>query len=222
MPHWRGLACGLAAVLLLAPAAHAQIFLADYQGMDYVWPGSEFQINSWYESVSLVTSWNDGLLLGLDDGVNEYTLVMYGLRVTNVVDVPGFRSITCSGGTIDLLEDSIAGGTAATFDPNPPNGTVPGNFLDGTLLLRGSFLSFDILVFTASGLGSIEATLNWTGGTQYTNLPEELRGGWVLEGTNSNVTLPDGYMWQVDGELYIVPPTRTENSSWGNLKSLYR
>jgi len=222
MTHWKGAACGVALLALTASAAHAQIFLADYQGLDYVYPGGVFQVGSNYEAVSFLTVWNDSLLLGLDNAVNEYTCVMHDLVISNVFEAFGVRIVDFTGGVIDLVEDPLAGGTAGAYDPNPPNATVPAHFLDGTVLLTGTFVNFQIVEDLGTGLGTIDATLNWTGGSQLVNIPVELRGGWVLAGTNSTPQLPAGYVWQVDGELLIIPPTATRATSWGGLKALYR
>ena len=34
--------------------------------------------------------------------------------------------------------------------------------------------------------------------------------------------IPEGYFWQIDGQLFIEPPTPVEDQSWGGLKKRFQ
>ncbi len=167
--------------------------------------------------------------LDASDPTKEYTIYLYGLvsqGTTSVTSGPyTFYTTNYTGGTIELYEDLSPD---ASFDPNPPNAGVPGDFADGTLLLSGQFTSFTTQTnnFTQFNTGNLEGNINWTGGSLYTRAfnangrpcPGLITGGitWYPP-----VMIP-GYIFRNDGKIDLNCPTASQPSTWGKVKSQYR
>jgi len=160
----------------------------------------------------------------------EYTFYVHGL-ISNGTTFVGplgtrFYTTTFSGGTIEVYYDTTP---ESSFDPNPPNAGVPADFIDGGApILTGSFTSFVVQTndFTAFQTGNIEGDFNWTGGTLLYRLPTN--GGEPCPGLftggmtwNTSVGIP-GYLFRHDGKIDLQCPTSVQNSTWGQLKALYR
>lgn len=209
-----------------ASGVSAQTLLLDYVGYDYEFPdldGSQFgEVGSGYVAVGLVP----GLFAPLAaDTVNyQYTYYISGLTSASKTPVVTFDIIDYSGpGTIRIYEDAKLGGTAATYGVNPPNGTAPSSFTDGTLFLEGSLTSFQIVLSTTNNSGSYEAAFTVTGGSQFGNIPANQRDGWTFSGlTGNELNKPEGYAHQVDGQIFLDVPTPVRQSTWGHIKGLYR
>src|SRR5262249_38180523 len=155
--------------------------------------------------------------------LNEYTFVTQGLTPASITPVGTFLIISYTAGTITLYEDAKAGGTAATFTANPPNGDVPSTFTDGTAIVVGALTGFQFVLDTVNGTGSFEAVMNITGGTQLGNFPLNQRTGWTFSGATSNaLNIPPGYAHQIDGQAFLNAPTPARHMSWGRLKAGYR
>jgi hypothetical protein len=151
-------------------------------------------------------------------GVNEYTIYVFGLisQGTTTSGVPAFTfyETNYSGGFIEIREDNTPD---AVFAVNPPNGSVPSTFQDGTLILSGNFTSFFTQTdnFTPHGVGNAEGEIAWTGGTllPFTGdasghpCPGLFTGGLVSE------PVTQGFIWRHDGKIDFNCPTPAENST---------
>jgi hypothetical protein len=166
--------------------------------------------------------------LNANDPTKEYTFYFHGLisNGTTVFGSPGlqFYVTTYNLGSLELYEGSPRN---SNFDPNPPNATVPANYIDGTLLLAGNFTSFQTQTndFTPDKVGNMEGEINWTGGSL---LALTFHGGQPCPGlftggiTWKPALLPAGYIFRHDGKLDLNCPTPAENNSWGRVKAQYR
>jgi hypothetical protein len=205
--------------------ADEALLLFDYVGFDYESPdlnGSEFgEVGSGYVSVGTVENLFAPLVF--DESTYQYTYVFSGLTATARNVYGDFVVVDYTPGSVRIYEDPIAGGTPALYGVNPPNGTVPGNFADGTLFLEGALTNFQIVFNTVNQSGSFNATFEAIGGTQIGNIPPSDRSGWTFSGLTGNATnIPLGYDHQVDGQVLLEKPTSSRSSSWGALKAIYR
>jgi hypothetical protein len=211
--------------LAVATPARASSLLFDYLGFDYESPNPNAatfgELGSGYVGLGTVPFLFAPLVS--NTAVNEYTFVIDGLTSTSITPIGTSNVIAYSTGTLTIYEDPTAGGTTATFAPNPPNPTVPSSFTDGTPILVGSLTNFQFVVDTATGTGYFEAVLTVTGGTQLGNFPLDQRTGWTFSGSTSNaLNIPPGYAHQLDGQAFLNSATATRHTSWGQLKAGYR
>lgn len=163
------------------------------------------------------------------DPTREYTFYVHGLisggTVASGPPSTTFYVTNYSGGTIEVYEDTSPD---ASFDPNPVNAGVPTDFIDGTLILAGSFTRFVVQSnnFTAFQVGNIEGDINWTGGSllsRFERIGGVLCPGLFTGGSTWNTSVvPAGYLFRHDGKIDLQCPTPTEGSTWGRIKSLYR
>jgi len=214
-----------ACAVLAVPAARADSLLFDYVGFDYESPNPNpaafGEVGSGYVGLGMVPSLFAPLVA--NTALNEYTMVISGLTSTNVMPVGSFDVVTYSSGTVTIYEDSKATGTPADFTPNPPNGTVPGSFSDGTAILVGTLTNFQYTFDATAGTGYFEAVFNATGGTQLGNFPLNQRQGWTFSGSTSNaLNIPAGWSHQIDGQAFLNAPVATKHMSWGRLKEGFR
>lgn len=167
--------------------------------------------------------------LNAQDPTKEYTIYVYGLSSlgTSFIGSPGLRFYTTNyaGGTIEVYEDLSPD---HVYGVNPPNGTAPSTFVDGTLLLKGSFTRFLVQTndFTSFQVGNAEGDISWNGGSllPLTNLP----GGQPCPGLftggltwRPTIILP-GYIFTHDGKIDLNCPVPAEGSTWGKVKAQYR
>jgi hypothetical protein len=134
-------------------------------------------------------------------------------------------------GTFSIYEDSPADAPRATtpMPINPPNGTVPVNFADGTLILSGTISSLHVTVTRSNNLasaiwgGSFLANYAFTGGTQFPLVAgsgtNSLNGQWC--GKYPSGCTPEGYTGHPNGKFDFAV-TETKTSTWGTIKQLYR
>lgn len=167
--------------------------------------------------------------LDASDPTKEYTIYVYGLVSLGTVTIgaPGLQFYTTnySGGTIEIYEDLTPDHAYGT---NPPNGTVPSTFIDGTLILKGDFTRFLVQTndFTSFQVGNAEGDISWNGGTLLARTfvndgqpcPGLFTGGLTWR---SSIVIP-GYLFDHDGKIDLNCPTPAENSTWGKLKANYR
>jgi hypothetical protein len=166
--------------------------------------------------------------LDASDPTKEYTIYLYGLTSlgTTVTGAPGlqFYSTSYSGGTIEIYEDLSPDHDYGT---NPPNGTVPSTFIDGTLILKGDFTRFVVETndFTTYQVGNAEGDIDWNGGTlvdRTVQAGEECPGLFTGGLTWRPSVLIPGYLFRHDGKIDLNCPVPAEPSSWGKLKANYR
>lgn len=159
----------------------------------------------------------------------EYTIYIHGLISQGTVPqgppANTFYVTHYTGGFIEIYCDSTP---EASFDVDPPNAGVPGDFTDGTLILSGTFNSFYTQTnnFTTFKTGNMEGDITWTGGT----LIGRTHGG---DGRpcpglfTGGVTwypglVPHGYIFRHDGKIDLNCPTATRTATWGSIKGTYR
>ena len=116
---------------------------------------------------------------------------------------------------------TTAGGTPFDYGINPPNATAPSTFEDGLLMLGGAFEHFTIVTNMTTGVSTLDGVLNLDDGDQLDNIPADQMEGWAFAGQGWDLPdIPEGYIWQIDGEVYIAS-VATESVSWGSVKSLF-
>ena len=211
--------------LAVAPAAHADSLLFDYVGFDFESPNPNpatfGEPGSGYVGIGTVPFLFAPLVSNTT--LNEYTFVIQGLTPTSVFPVGSMEIVNYTAGTVTLYEDAKLGGTTADYGTNPPNATVPATFTDGTAIMVGSLTNFQVVVNTSNGVGSFEAVLNITGGSQLGNFPLNQRTGWTFSGTTGEaLNIPAGYEHQIDGQAFLNDPVATHRTTWGKLKAGYR
>jgi len=217
----------LAACALSAAPAQAQTLLFDYVGFDFESPDNNpalfGDIGDGYQGVGEVPVLYAPLVF--DQTINQYTYHFDGLTASVRTVVFPFVIIdyTGSSATLTIYEDAISGGTPAVYGINPPNGTAPPSFIDGTPFLVGNLTNFRFLLNTTNNTGSFEADFEAAGGSQIVNIPLNNRLGWTFAGaTGNSLTIPDGYDHQIDGQTFLLPPTATRSGTWGDIKARYR
>jgi hypothetical protein len=155
---------------------------------------------------------NNGVVptpIALDFANNQYTLVVTGTLASSA----GIHKYF-SPATIEIWEDAIGGGTAASY-------ATPGTFTDGTLILSGTFDgNLDRSGFIST-LGSFLGKIDFSGGSRLGDLatPQDwpFGGGW----SRSVSGIPSGYDENWDGKIDLAPVAVEENS-WGGVKKSYR
>ena len=188
-------------------------------------PGAELHI------VGLVSSFGPPLdFLNAFMPAREYTLYAHSLISlgTTSIGPPAtiFYTTPYSGGVIEIYEDATPD---ASFDPNPPNPGVPGDFTDGTPILVGVFQSFytETNNFTQFQIGHSEGNISWTGGTLFPLMRPEgsnepCPGLFTGALTWRNGVFPAGYLFHHDGKIDFNCPVPTRPTTWGSVKALYR
>lgn len=216
----------LAACALSAAPAQAQTLLFDYVGFDFEFPDLNpavfGDVGDGYQGVGEVPVVFSPLTS--NTALNQYTYHFNGLTALVRTPVPPFVIIDYAGpGTLTIYEDLLLGGTAADYGTNPPNGTAPPSFVDGTAILIGNLTNFRYVFNTTTNTGSFEADFEAVGGSQIGNIPLNERLGWTFAGaTGNSTTIPTGYDHQVDGQTFLLPPTSTRPGTWGDIKARYR
>lgn len=225
----RGLVLGFAAMFLLSAASFANVFLLDYSGFDWTAGGELGEPGSCYDAVGYVNSVNP-TYLNFDYGTFEYTFHLeYSCFVS--ADTFGTFAVYEYGpfgplpAMFSVFCDSIATGTAGDYGINPANATSPSTFRDGELVLGGDFTSLlTFVVDLSTGDGSMQGEIQWNTGSQLGNIPPSSRDMSVsLNGIKAQpVGGPEGYLWQIDGQIQIEEPVATQPTSWGALKTTFR
>src|SRR5262245_44792766 len=225
------------ALLLSAPAVPAVATpIIDWDPGEYYAPGTTTVYNApvgdslWV--VGTISAFG-GTLAFLNPTIRTYESTFYlsGMSSTGTGTTPfppyGNIYVTpYAGGTIEIYEDTSP---EASFDPNPPNATVPSNFRDGTLILSGtvSNMYWQTNDFpTGFQTGISEANILWTGGAYFDKV-QRIGGEACPSLFTGGITwrtglVPVADLSRHDGKIYLECPTPAQNSTWGRLKSLYR
>ena len=224
--RYRGPMLIVIALLVVTSAAWADITLLDFSGFDWFWPTDIGEVGSCYGAVGFVNSVDPGYL-SFDYGLNQYTF-HWDLACFVSADTFGtFAVYEYDGSTssFNVYCDPIAGGTPAMFGINPPNGVSPSTWIDGDLVLGGMWMgNITIVVDLATGNGDVSGVLNLNAGSQLGNIPVDQRqpaltlAGVKFDPPNG----PEGYTWQIDGQVFIEEPVPVEETSWGSIKQIGR
>ena len=161
--------------------------------------------------------------LTIDAGINQYTFVLGNTWYMSSDTVGTNVFHTYSAGTLDIYEDPIATGTAYDYGINPANATSPSTFQDGTNILGGDFNApITIWIDMNTGNGSISGTLDFVRGTQLGNIPVDQREmALTIAGMMFMPPMgPEGYFWQIDGQVYLPESVPVQPTTWGKIKQL--
>jgi hypothetical protein len=215
----------LGLLLLTTVPASASIFLADYLGYDYTWPvPNDFTTPGQdYDAIGVITTINPAF--HVVDNAFEYTFHIHSGTLTGADTLGNFGIYHFDSGdaAFGILRDNTATGTTGDYGVNPPNATAPSTFTDGTLLFGGSMPTLMITVDLTTGDGSLSGTIDFDSGSEVPNIPPDQLNGWTFAGLGAGFPgVPEGYIWQVDGEVYLPDPTETQETNWGGVKSLFR
>jgi hypothetical protein len=210
----------LLAVGTLAFTTTAQgVEITDYLG--FAWETGGFPPSQSGDVFSFVgvSDWADPLM-GVDLNTEEVTFYVHDLvSMGQLADnpQPGWTTTYYSGGVLEMYRDAAMN---ADYGINPPNGTVPSTFTDGTLLLSANFTSFAISI-DPFGNGSYGGAADGTGGeliTSCTGCIYTWGGSFTVD---AGAQLPEGYDIQMDGILDIDSAVPAPTQAWGALKAKY-
>ncbi len=153
----------------------------------------------------------------------EYTWHISGLTSQGSVNTGGtqFRTnYTTVGSTFEIWEDP--GQDLRPVFYNCPSGVTHPKSTNGTLYLKGFFVSFLTTFDLAIGTGTFQGSLNWASGTHLSDLPVGRRGAWTFGGTTDNAyaCIPVGSELAITGRIFQLT-TPVQGTSWGALKRLY-
>jgi hypothetical protein len=181
-------------------------------------PGDILSGVGYIESVGPELNW--------DLGVNQITWYMTDLISTGPIDLGnGMFYVVYTAGTLDIVADAYndPGFTDADYGIEPPNATAPSTFTDGEVYLHGEFYNFYMTYHPTLHVGSYEGYVIWTGGTQLNDLIPDPQG-YTIAGTVDPyaIPVPDGYDLESVGQVIFDPIIPTEDSTWGQVKNLYR
>jgi hypothetical protein len=233
MNHWKVRILAVLAALAFSATAEAGVSI-DWDPVNFYAPPSSTPSNqplgNSLTGVGTVSAFGAPFqFLNAQDPTREYTIYVSGLVSLGTVTIgaPGLQFYTTnySGGTIQIYEDLSPD---HAYGVNPPNGTAPSTFQDGTLLLAGSFTRFLVQTndFTAFQVGNAEGDIAWTGGSllPLTFLPGGAPCPGLFTGglTWRTSVVPQGYLFTHDGKIDLNCPVPTQPSTWGKLKGQYR
>jgi hypothetical protein len=218
------------------PARAADLFLLGFTGFDYEDPdqadpdpdgATYLNVGDGYKAVGFITSFGSTLTPYVNQSTNEYTFHMLDLSVVqHDWDAPNqFLSVHFApNGRVRYFEDSNSGGTPGTYGTNPPNGTAPGTFIDGTMILGGRLDDFVLFYDYSVNQGGFSGELTLDEGSDLVYISAPQRMGWLIGGQagRPNATVPTGYDNQISGEARIPDATPSHTKSWGAVKALYR
>lgn len=209
------------AILGIAPVAHADTNIIDFQG--YAWEDGGFLPSNAFDELNIVGITDSAdAIFGVDLGTDELTVYATDLISTGQVPLGGGSyAVSYNGGTLQIWQDPAMN---HVFGINPPNGTAPSTFVDGTLLLGGTFDSFVLFFNTGTGSGTYQGTVTWNAGTALGTVLGIQNDGFTFGGVlnPSGGSVIEGYDLQVDGVIEISVIIAVEKTTWGEIKNLYR
>jgi hypothetical protein len=156
----------------------------------------------------------------------QLTWVVSGLQSLGEVDLGGgLIYVMYDGGTLDIVADRYArtGFTDGLYGIDPPNATAPGTFADGSIFLHGTFDNFYLTYDANMHSGHFEGNLHWVGGDEFNELALNT-AAYAFAGTvdPTSAPVPEGYDLEAVGQITFDATVPTEESTWGQLKNLYR
>lgn len=161
-----------------------------------------------------------------DPSLVELTWVFYDLVSTGEMDLGNGMFYTAYlGGSLDIVADAYAGGgyTAGDYSVEPPNATAPATFADGEVYLHGDFTNFFVVFDPVQHSGYFEGYLTFTGGTEFNELAPNPHGYTFAGNVDPmGAPVPDGYDLEAVGHITFDPEVPTTESTWGQVKNLYR
>jgi len=208
----------LTLALTASGPARAETPFFDFAGFSYL-DGPQGEVGTGVTVVMRLNEIQPKPLWPLDFDLNEYTVLIRDLEISNVLGYGSFQEITYSGGVIEVFADPAKN---SVYAPLPPNPSVPATFSDGLLELGGGFTELILFYDTASGVGTVSGFIDWTAGSRLASL--ESTGGWTFFGgvsDESGLGIPPGYDLAWDPQFYGPAPSPTEARSWGALKARY-
>ena len=154
----------------------------------------------------------------VDFGTYEYTFYFETVIVA-VMPGPFSTDLFYADTGVFIYEDPAQN---ADYGADPPNGTSPSTFQDGTLALQGTFSS---IMRSDDPFGFFEPVVTsgctFTGGTK---LPELAQGpNWSVHGglILNDPTTPPGYQHAWILKIFFTGPLPIEDSTWGSIKAQY-
>ena len=219
----------LAAMTVFAVPAQAQRdFLCGYTGFDYVVqevPGSPIPtpflaIGDEYRAVGFVTSFStmfNGVV-----GAGEHTYALTRATASSVPYVGGVLEVVFDPHARFRIYEAAA--SNGDYGTNPPNGTAPSTFTDGTLFLGADVNSLVLVYDYNDNSGNFEGLATLDEGSALWVVSPARRAGWVLGGQagRPNGSIPVGYVNQISGEMQIPSVVPAAHKTWGQIKTLYR
>jgi hypothetical protein len=203
----------------MATAAEATPFF-DFYGYSFL-DGPAFSVGTRVNVATRFDLTQPEPVFPLDLGGNEYTVFLEDLEISAVEVAGPILIVTYDDGALEVFEDPAMN---ATWLASPPNAVVPANFVDGALILSGAFTSCVLIFDTASGVGTIEGRVTFTGGARLGELT--VTEDWYFFGgvtTQQQAGIPEGYDMAWDPQLLQPsPPVATQPTTWGSIKNLYQ
>lgn len=162
------------------------------------------------------------------DPTKEYTFYITGLvSAGTVVPFGSFRSTDYAGGTWEIHEGSPENAPLDGSMPALPSVLVPSTFIDGPVVLSGTFSSFNVSLDATAAVqsGSFIANYQATGGSFYPQVGDGtaiFQGVWCAKPAASGGCVPATYTAHPNGKWDPPATTPTSRSTWGSIKQLYR
>ncbi len=238
-------ALAILAATFLAPAASAQCVTGTGTNILFKWDANGFAYEPGYNQATYTsTPGNTVTVVGVlslwcapfaaldpNDPNKEYTIVLTGVSqgtTTAPFGSSGTKYTTVyTGGTFAVYEGSPRNAPAANAMPiNPPNATVPANYMDGTVILAGAVDSLTTVI-TRSSFGTVNGSFRGRytvqSGSGSPQLCQAKGGVGLMDGLWAVSGLPTGYIAHPNGKFDAPScPVNTEHSTWGKIKTLYR
>lgn len=208
----------LAFAIAAIGSARAETPFFDFAGFSYL-DGSPGEVGTGVTVVMRLNEIQPKPIWPLDFDLNEYTVYIRDLEISSVLSYGTLQEITYTGGVIEVFADPAKN---SSYAPLPPNPSVPATFSDGLLELGGGFTELILFYDTASGVGTVSGTIDWTAGSRLAAL--ENASGWTFFGgvsDDSGLGIPPGYDLAWDPQFYGPAPSPTESGSWGALKARF-
>lgn len=164
------------------------------------------------------------------DPTKEYTFYCTGLISGGTAHIPvgptTFHETDYAGGTWEIHEGSPENAPVDGTMPSLPDASVPATFVDGPVMLSGTFSNFhtSISVQGPNINGSFRADYVATGGSyfpQVGNGSALFQGNWCVTLKPAGCT-PLTYSAHPDGKWDTPPSVAVSRSTWGMVKQLYR